>query len=381
MGEGEGIRWGEALGAWRVVGQSTARGALVDRHLDVVNDPTLAVVPSAKEPSPLEFLASWFSKSPRDRHLGVKRKLLKPYGEAVLMPARASMERFAAELADRLPETCDLVTDYLQPFALRGTAELLAVPQPEQRVFGKVVMALSAVLGRPGLDEQALRVTSQCMQYLHAFVTRALRMEEPPPVVAALRDVAIEGRDASSWLAVATIAQVLTAGFHPTVTGAAMAWQALHAAPTHMEALGAGTLELTDLVEETLRLFPPFPYLRRWAHARCDCLGVSLEPGDAVVIDVAACNRDPAVFVRPDELIGGRDRSATLSFGHGAHRCLGPALARLQVTVALQVLLRGANPPRPTVPITIDSTTQARHLVVVPSLPCARTAHGNTRSW
>ncbi len=45
------------------------------------------------------------------------------------------------------------------------------------------------------------------------------------------------------------------------------------------------------------------------------------------------------MFERPDELVLGRDRSLALTFGRGPHACLGVALARLQVTVALSAIL------------------------------------------
>jgi cytochrome P450 len=54
---------------------------------------------------------------------------------------------------------------------------------------------------------------------------------------------------------------------------------------------------------------------------------------------VAAANRDPAVFDQPDRFHLGRRGPAPLSFGYGAHYCLGAALARVEITVALREII------------------------------------------
>ncbi|MCA9712510.1 MAG: cytochrome P450 [Myxococcales bacterium] len=370
MEQHAGIAWDQGLSAWRVTGHAAARRVLADPHLDVVRESTAAHTPLSGEPTPVEFLGSWFSRSPRDRHLAVKRRLVRVYGPAALEPSRAAMVTLAESLARALPDRCDLVADYLQPLVLGGVAQLLAVPSSEHPAFGRVVRALSAILGRPALDERALAVTARCMQYLRAFVERMRRVPQPPPLVAALRSLGGDDPQASPWPVAAALAQVLTAGLHPTVTGAAIAWRTLHERPAVRDQLAAGTLALGELVEEVLRLHPPFPFLRRWAHAPCECTGVTLAPGDAVVVDVGAVNRDPAVFEHPERILGGRARSLGLSFGHGGHRCLGPGLARLQVTVALRALLDLDRVPRPIA--ASASGGPVEHLLVVSSLPCER---------
>ena len=55
---------------------------------------------------------------------------------------------------------------------------------------------------------------------------------------------------------------------------------------------------------------------------------------------LAAANRDPAVFDRPDELDITREGIRPLSFGGGVHYCLGAQLARLEAAEALKVLFR-----------------------------------------
>lgn len=61
--------------------------------------------------------------------------------------------------------------------------------------------------------------------------------------------------------------------------------------------------------------------------------------GDRVLVVIAAANRDPAVFDDPNGFRPGRTGPPPLTFGYGAHYCLGAALARLETTEGLRQIL------------------------------------------
>jgi cytochrome P450 len=67
--------------------------------------------------------------------------------------------------------------------------------------------------------------------------------------------------------------------------------------------------------------------------------GVTINKGDLVLINYAAAGRDPARYGETaDEFDITRADKSSLSFGHGRHRCLGPALATMEAMVALPAL-------------------------------------------
>jgi cytochrome P450 len=74
---------------------------------------------------------------------------------------------------------------------------------------------------------------------------------------------------------------------------------------------------------------------------------VEMPAGAKVVLLLGSGNRDPREFDRPDEFDIMRTNPRILAFGHGAHVCLGAAVARLEARVALQEFL--ARYPRYTV--------------------------------
>ena len=81
---------------------------------------------------------------------------------------------------------------------------------------------------------------------------------------------------------------------------------------------------------------------------------------------LAAANRDPAVFTQPDELHADRPGPAALAFGHGPHYCIGAALARLEIAVALQRML--ARRPELCGPPTWRDTPAIRGPLSVPTV-------------
>lgn len=101
------------------------------------------------------------------------------------------------------------------------------------------------------------------------------------------------------------------------------------------------TLDSTDpaLLTELLRLDGPVQATARTATKDQRICGAEIAAGQQALVVIAAANRDPGVFHQPDQFRPGRGGPAPLTFGYGAHYCLGAALARLEATVALQRIL------------------------------------------
>jgi cytochrome P450 len=94
-------------------------------------------------------------------------------------------------------------------------------------------------------------------------------------------------------------------------------------------------------VEEILRLEAPAQGLFRIASRDVEVGGVTLPQGARVMAHFASANRDDCVFAQPDEYDPQRaDVGKHLAFGKGIHFCIGAPLARLELTVALPLLLQ-----------------------------------------
>jgi cytochrome P450 len=92
-------------------------------------------------------------------------------------------------------------------------------------------------------------------------------------------------------------------------------------------------------LEELLRYESPVQGLARTTTRDVELHGVTIPAGDQVLILYGSANHDEAVFPDPDVLDVGREVRSHWTFGRGIHHCLGNAVARLEVRVALETLL------------------------------------------
>lgn len=94
------------------------------------------------------------------------------------------------------------------------------------------------------------------------------------------------------------------------------------------------------LIEESLRHATPLMHVRRTATADIDVCDELIRSGEKVVLWFASANFDPAAFADPRRFVAGRSPNPHISFGAGAHYCLGAQLARLEMQSILEAVLR-----------------------------------------
>ncbi|PHV67559.1 cytochrome P450 [Williamsia muralis] len=122
-----------------------------------------------------------------------------------------------------------------------------------------------------------------------------------------------------------------------------------------------------DVVDELFRLDGTAQIVVRAATDRHEIAGHTIEPGARVIVAIAAANRDPHVFEAPDEFRPYRDKGRPhLALGYGRHRCLGAALARLEVAIALRQL--HARRPQLAGPVTWNRSGILRGPTYVPMI-------------
>ena len=115
---------------------------------------------------------------------------------------------------------------------------------------------------------------------------------------------------------------------------------ALRRQPGRVEMLHASPAQWAAWVQEVARHDPPVQNTRRYVAEPTSVAGIALQPGDTVVVVLAAASRDPAVHARPHEFDMQRTSAPIYGFGTGAHACPGQAWAYAIVATALQTLLQ-----------------------------------------
>lgn len=118
----------------------------------------------------------------------------------------------------------------------------------------------------------------------------------------------------------------------------AVYYLALH--PEMRSAIANNDQALIKFLEECLRLNPPETVLTRMAAQDVELCGQHIAKGSIVAVSLIATNRDPKIFNNPEKIVLDRPaKQKHLSFGAGAHYCLGVGLARVEARNAMKVLL------------------------------------------
>ena len=105
--------------------------------------------------------------------------------------------------------------------------------------------------------------------------------------------------------------------------------------------LKASPQNIPNYIEEIMRLYPPTLAILRETTKSVELHGINIPKGSKVLLYIAAANRDPTVFPNPNDINLNRTNIKDhLAFGGGPHVCLGMALARLEIKIALESIIK-----------------------------------------
>ncbi len=134
----------------------------------------------------------------------------------------------------------------------------------------------------------------------------------------------------------------VVAGAGVETTGRLFGWmgKVLGENPDQLADLAANAALVPNAIEELLRYEPPGPHVARWVAEDVEFHGQTIPAGSALLLMLASANRDERHFTDPDRFDVHRRPGGHLTFGRGAHFCLGAPLARLEGRVALEEVLK-----------------------------------------
>jgi cytochrome P450 len=133
---------------------------------------------------------------------------------------------------------------------------------------------------------------------------------------------------------------LLVAGYDTTAKSMSNCLIALEQHPAQRQRVVDDLSLVPTAIEEGLRWYGPVQGGGRLAAVDTEIAGVAIAAGDRVFAFRAAANRDPRRWERAHEFDLFREPRPHLAFGWGPHLCLGAPLARLEIKIALEQLLR-----------------------------------------
>ena len=319
-----------------VSGYPEARQALLDPALSKNTAAFFASRPSTRDIHPA-ISRSMLATDPPD-HTRLRRLVTSAFSTGTVQDLRPRIRFLTRQLLDALPtsEPVDLVRDLAVPLPVAVICEMLDVPVADRAYLGELSSRLFAA-GAPEVNDRA---SHELAHYMDGLV-QARRAQPAADVLSRLvqaRDT--DGEQLTQFEVTSLAALLLVAGHETTTHAIGSAVLELLRRPEALAHLRANPGQIPRAVDELLRLGSPVALTTfRWTTGPLTLAGQEIPAGHPVLIDLAAANRDPQVYDRPDELDLDRAAQAHLAFGHGIHRCVGAPLARVEVEIALNELL------------------------------------------
>lgn len=306
----------------------------------VLRDRRFGVHPEGGSPDGGAAL-SFLSMNPPD-HTRLRRVATPTFAPKAVATYRARIERTVGDLLDRAAETgeFDLVSGFAEQLPVAVITDLFGMPDADTADFIRLgVIIPSALQGIRSLRHaRELLVSNIELRQLFENLIELRRREPGDDIVSRL--LAAEGELITHDEMLSMCVLLLVAGFAATVDLVGNAVLALMDHPEQWEALCADPESMAPkAVEETLRFDSPVQLVIRHALQPLELEGHAVRKDQMVITLLGAANRDPEVYRNPNTFDINRSGAAPhLAFSGGVHYCLGQPLARLEATIALQML-------------------------------------------
>ncbi len=322
-------------------------------------------------------------------HTRLRKLVAKAFTPRSISAWRPRIEAVTDELLDGVAERgeMDLVKDLALPVPATLICEMLGVPVEDRDTFTEWTadathgLALRRGNAPPDLVERVMKAGLGLAGYFNELIA-ARRGKLGDDLLSRLIEAEEEGdRLGPEELLIQSIG-LLIAGFETTIGLIANGLTTLIRNPGEIARLRAEPGLIESATEECLRYSGPITWTVRVLHEPIEFDGYRMEADEEVMVGLAAANRDPDHFDDPERFDVARYAAkpappAHLSFGGGAHLCLGAHLARLETQVAIGKLVARFDE----LELVEEKTTWGRSLFRVPGrVPVRFRAAGGSAS-
>jgi cytochrome P450 len=327
--------WNELLQGWVIVG--------FDEGVGVMTDNQRFVMMNMAETSPW-FEAPNMITVDGDRHKRLRGALAPLFTRSAVAKWEARINEVVSSILEPLVagrDTFDLIADFTKlPTII--VADMLGVPADRYKDFMEWSHAIVSNLAYGMEDEQRRAAQAQASRQLNEYIAEEMgrhQRERQDDLLTTMLDLCADGIMTLDEIR-STGILLLVAGYDTTAKAMSNCLIALEQNPEQRRMVADDLSLVPAAVEEGLRWYGPVQGGARIAAVDTEVGGTAISAGDRVFVFRAAANRDPRRWERAHEFDLLREPKSHLGFGWGPHLCLGAPLARLEVKVALEQLLR-----------------------------------------
>jgi cytochrome P450 len=260
---------------------------------------------------------------------------------------------------------CDFVDDIAVELPLRIIADMLGVPQDDRGQLFEWTnrLSLAAATADPQLGMGALMEIGGYMTGL----TAERRANPGDDLVSRMITSEVDGESLSEAEVTFFFGILMFAGNDTTRNTAAGGMRALLENGSERQKLVDNPDGIPNAVEEMLRWVTPVIYFTRVAQCDTEVGGHPIREGERVAMWYSAGSRDPAVVEDPERFDVSREKPPHQAFGGGgAHFCLGNSLARLELRILFEELMRRMPDTQLAGPITRLTSNFSNELTSMP---------------
>ncbi len=273
--------------------------------------------------------------------------LRRPMTRAMTATAAAQREASLRTRAEALVQAFedrghfDLVTDFATPYIVGAIGELLGLTLTDIPALKRQTTEMARALDLRTCEARPARNVSsapELAQWVECALDTTLVSDE------GLCATFLEHCDSGQWTrsdVITNMVFLLFAGQETAVDALGNATLAIARHPGCWDAVTSGAVASLDAVDELLRYDPSLQFSSARVSAEpVELTGTVIPAGIPVIAVLASANRDPEVFDEPDNLRLDRRPGPGMTFGHGIHRCAGAHVARVEIAIALETLMR-----------------------------------------
>ncbi len=280
------------------------------------------------------------------RHGRIRQMLNRRFTPRALAPHEPHIRAITNDIIDAVAQRghCDLVVDVAARLPTAVICEMLAVPREDwDLMFALGNMTLGSEDPEYQVDGSAQKTGAQAQMEIFNYFMKLIgerRSKPGPDLVSALVHGEIEGDRLTDIEVLFNCFLLILGGQETTRNAITGGMDALMRTPGDRERLSRDPSLMPAAIEEMLRWTSPITHIMRTATRDVEVRGRTIHQGDRVVIWNPSGNRDEEVFDDPYRFDITRKANDHIAFGYGEHFCIGANLARLEMRVMIDELLR-----------------------------------------
>ena len=276
------------------------------------------------------------------RHARQRRLVYKGFTPKRVGEQEEHVRRIATELIDAVAPrgSCNLVRELAAPLPMILIAEMLGVRPDDRELLQRWSdQLISGADGPENVTAEVQLAAGEFYEYASAII-EARRREPADDLISILVHAEVDGERLSHEELLGESLLLLIGGNETTRNVISGGMEALIQHPEQRGRLLEDPAGVPLAAEECLRWVTPIINMARTATRDVELRGRTIRAGQQLLLMYGSANRDERVFERPDEFDVERHPNPHVGFGFGAHFCLGASLARLEIRVMLEELLR-----------------------------------------